>query len=169
MVATGQRTMDAGMSPDEFLSDYTEDVSQDDDPSDALAIIENSFVRLHDVSQQESATRNGINLPKATVAEVRQLRRALNKLARLGAAAVVDRTPQIIGFIPVLTPNVARYLAAVDAAVSDATAAIDSIISTQALNSWQQGWLLTAIRGRIRNGAAVSSVQTQWVARVSRE
>ena len=120
-----------------LVGDYTD--SFEDDPDEAVSLLAHATPDAGD---------DGINLKRARVQEVRLLMRALNGLAKAADPRSVDRAPELLSYVPSLTPAVCRYLAvSYSKDAEGVAAALDTIRDLLSLSEWQRVWILDTYRG----------------------
>ncbi|MGK5532125.1 hypothetical protein [Streptomyces sp. URMC 129] len=146
--------------PEFAVVDYVEDALHGD-PEEAEKVIEKIVV------SHEGAEVDGvINLADVSIVEMKEIRRALNGLARSESDAAFGKLRILVGFLPALMPNVSRYLIARNpdrpAAVAEAFSDICEHVS---LSDWQRVWMLHVCRvcELLSDSSAGYEQRIQWV------
>lgn len=137
--------------------DYTDDFSEA--PDSALAFIQSTNL---------TGENDGLDLKNADRDDVRRIRRALDSLAQDQNAEAFDSIELLISFVPSLTPDLIKYMMAAGSGDHRIRAGeiLDSIIESVSLNSWQQVWLIEALRALdLLSDADPSSIASRltWV------
>lgn len=97
---------------------------------------------LDTLGRLESTSDRFIDVRNITSADVRDLRRAVNALARNTHSDGLDYAVYLFFFVPSLTPRIANYLLQLFPIKSVRVAAIwDQLISSKSLSDWQAIWL----------------------------
>lgn len=141
-----------------LVGDYTD--TFEDDPDAAVAVLTKA--------SPKTAEGEGVNLRHARVDEVRLLMRALNGLAKAGDPRSVDRSPELMSYVPSLTPALCRYLTHSHAHDAVGVAAALDEIRKLSLGEWQKVWVLDTYRAldllEQPNENASSSPRVNWAA-----
>ncbi|QLY29255.1 hypothetical protein H0264_28830 [Nocardia huaxiensis] len=140
-----------------IAGDYQDDFSEDSDSAAAV-------IRSANISGQA----RGIDLREIDRDGVRRIRRALSALANEGNTAALESAPLLMGFVPSLTPDLAKYLIAVGASgnAERAGEVIDLIVESVSLNTWQKVWLIECYRSLELFSSATSTnneARSEWI------
>lgn len=126
-------------SAEDIVGDYTDDFSQD--PDSAFALLD-SFT-------PDPPSDSQISLQAAGQSEIRLVRRALSGLAQCRDPRGIEAVPNLIRYIPPVTPSAMRYFSRLGEARKSRTKmaeALDEISFRAATNDWQKSWIIHTYR-----------------------
>lgn len=127
-----------------------------EDEEDQIIAAEETLQRL------ASSHDEHIDLKNATSPDIRDLRRAINALARNKNPGGLDVAFRLFMFVPSLTPRIIHYLIQLAPSASMEVGAIfDRLIASRNTSDWQRIWLIYA--GRTLNLFFWHTKRTEWV------
>jgi len=121
---------------EETVGEYSEDFT--DDLDGAVSLIKNAQIK--------KSKTGGLVLEGINPTDLRKLRRAFNSLSAAARGDVISECPNIINYVPSLTPTICKYLTQGQHAEYPAWQAVDSILDGKTYNDWQRLWLLHVLQ-----------------------